>query len=244
MSSKQSIFGRIGQLVRANVNALIDQAEDPEKMLDQLIRDFTANIREAESATAQTIGNLRMLEDDLREDVDAAQEWGRKALAASQKADEFRAGGNTADAEKFDNLAKLALTKQIDHEQQANAARPQIEAQNQVVAQLKDGVNRMKGKLQELTTKRNELAARAKTAQAQVQVNEALGSIDIMDPTSELSRFEDRVRRQEALARGQQELAASSLDAQLSELEDLGQLTEVEARLAALKQGGAGAIEA
>ncbi|MDF2916817.1 MAG: hypothetical protein K0S70_1034, partial [Microbacterium sp.] len=68
--------------------------------------------------------------------------------------------------------------------------------------------------------------------------------IDVLDPTSELGRFEDKVRRQEALAAGKQELAASSLDAQFESLEDVGQLTEVEARLAALKTGGAaGAIE-
>lgn len=243
MSSKQSIFGRISQLVRANVNALIDQAEDPQKMIDQLVRDFSANIQEAEAATAQTIGNLRMLEEDYREDIAAAQEWGRKALIASQRADEMRTAGRMDEADRFDGLAKVALSNQISSENEARAAEPQIQAQTDVVARLKDGVNSMKQKLQQLTQKRNELAARAKTAQAQVQVNDALGSVNVMDPTSELSRFEDQVRRQEALALGQQELAASSLDNQFAQLEDLGQLSEVEQRLAALKSGGApGAI--
>lgn len=239
MSNKQTIFGRISQLVRANINALIDQAEDPEVLIDQLIRDFTANIQEAEAAIAQTIGNLRLLEDDHREDVQAAQEWGAKALAASRKADELRTAGNGGDADKFDNLAKVALSRQIDAENEAKASAPQIAAQTEVVERLKQGLEGLRGQLGKLTAKRTELAARAKTAQAQVQVNEALKSINVLDPTSELSRFEDKVRRQEALARGQQELAASSLDAQFSQLEDLGQLTEVEARLAALKQGGA-----
>ena len=62
--AQSSILGRISQLVRANINAILDSAEDPEKMLDQLVRDFTNNIAEAEEATAQTIGNLRMVEDD------------------------------------------------------------------------------------------------------------------------------------------------------------------------------------
>ena len=74
-----SILGRIGQLVRANVNALLDQAEDPEKMLDQLIRDFTENIREAEEAVAQTIGNLRLLEDDHREARSGAADLKRRS---------------------------------------------------------------------------------------------------------------------------------------------------------------------
>ena len=61
---KQSIFGRIAQLAKANINSLIDSAEDPQKMLDQMVRDNTENIREAEAAVAQTIGNLRLLEKD------------------------------------------------------------------------------------------------------------------------------------------------------------------------------------
>lgn len=107
--SKQTILGRVTQLAKANINALLDQAEDPQKMLDQLIRDYTNNISEAEQAVATTIGNLRMLEADHKEDVEAAAEWGSKALAASKKADELRAAGGAADADKFDNLAKVAL---------------------------------------------------------------------------------------------------------------------------------------
>ncbi|MDQ4503292.1 PspA/IM30 family protein [Sinomonas sp. ASV322] len=237
--AKQSIFGRIGQLAKANINALLDQAEDPQKMLDQMVRDYSNNIAEAESAIAQTIGNLRMLQDDHAEDVKAAQDWGNKALAASRKADEFRSGGNAIDAQKFDNLAKVALQRQISAENEAKAAEPTIASQSEVVDRLKTGLDQMKGKLNELTSKRNELVARSRTAAAQSQVNDALKSIDIMDPTSDVSRFEQKVRREEAKVRGQQELAASSLDAQFNQLEDLGEQTEVEARLAALKQGSA-----
>ena len=86
--AKQSILGRISQLVRANINALIDQAEDPQLMLDQLVRDYTNSIAEAESAVAQTIGNLRLMEQDHAEDIENAADWGRKALAASAKADD------------------------------------------------------------------------------------------------------------------------------------------------------------
>ncbi|MGA7206936.1 MAG: PspA/IM30 family protein [Specibacter sp.] len=237
--TKQSIFGRIAQLAKANINSLLDQAEDPEKMLDQMVRDYKANITEAESAVAQTIGNLRMLEDDYNEDIKAAQDWGSKALAASRKADEYRAAGNPTDAQKFDNLAKVALQRQISSENEAKASAPNIAAQNDVVDKLKTGLTQMQGKLTELSSKRNELIARSKTAQAQTQVHDALKSIDIMDPNSEVSRFEDKIRREEAKVRGQNELAASSLDAQFNSLEDLGEETEVEARLAALKSGGA-----
>jgi len=235
--SKQSIFGRIAQLAKANINALLDSAEDPQKMLDQMVRDYTENIQEAENAIAQTIGNLRMMQEDHDEDVRTAQDWGNKAAAASTKADEFRTAGNAADADKFDNLAKIALQRQITSEQEAKSAEPTIASQQASVDQLKDGLNKMKEKLNQLKSKRDQLVARAKVAEAQSGVNDALKSIDIMDPTSEVSRFEDKVRREEARVRGQQELAASSLDSQFDQLEDLGEQTEVEARLAALKAG-------
>ena len=236
--AKQSIFGRISQLLRANINALIDQAEDPQMMLDQMVRDFTNSIADAEAAIAETIGNLRLLEDDHREDVEAAREWGDKALAASRKADEMRTKGDAADADKFDNLAKIALQRQISAEREATSAEPTIATQTEIVDKLKSGLNGMKDKLGELKNKRSELLARAKVAEAQTKVQDAVGSINELDPTSELGRFEDKVRRQEALAQGKIELAASSLDAQFESLEDLGELTEVEARLAELKAGG------
>ncbi|MDO5750102.1 MAG: PspA/IM30 family protein [Rothia sp. (in: high G+C Gram-positive bacteria)] len=233
--AKQSIFGRIAQLAKANINALLDAAEDPQKMLDQMVRDYTDNIREAEAAIAQTIGNLRLLEQDHAEDVKEAAEWGTKALAASNKADEFRAAGDIANADKFDNLAKIALGKQMQSEKEAKAAEPQIAAQTQVVAQLKDGLSKMHAKLDELKTKRDELNARQKTVQAQAQVADALKAFDVMDPTSEVARFEEKVRREEARVMGQQELAASSIDAQFNDLEELGRQSELDARLAALK---------
>ncbi|MCG7424752.1 PspA/IM30 family protein [Kocuria rhizophila] len=236
--TKQSIFGRIAQLAKANINAIIDSAEDPQKMLDQMVRDYTENIREAESAVAQTIGNLRLLEKDHAEDLQEAQQWGSKALAASNKADEFRAAGKAGEAQKFDNLAKVAIQRQIQSENEARGAEPQIAAQTETVAKLKDGLNTMRGKLQELSAKRDELAARQKTVQAQSQVQDALKSFDVMDPTSEVSRFEDKIRREEARVAGQQELADSSLDRQFEALESMSQQTEIEARLAALKNGG------
>jgi len=237
MASQQSILGRMAQLVRANINALLDSAEDPQLMLDQMIRDYTNSIQEAESAVAQTLGNLRMMEDDMREDQTAAAEWGAKARAASAKADELRVAGATADADKFDNLARLALKKQIDFEQEAASLKPTVESQTAVVAKLREGVDGMKNKLDELKAKRDELVSRARIAEAQNQVQDAIKAVDITDPTSEIGRFEDKIRREEARARGAAELAASTLDAQFEELEDAQQNAEVEARLAGLKTG-------
>jgi len=235
MTEKQTILGRISQLTRANVNAMLDRAEDPQKMIDQLIRDYTNSIIEAESAIAQTIGNLRLAEQDHAADLVAAKDWGTKALAASGRADALRAEGNTVDADKFDNLAKVALGKQISFETEAKDAEPMIASQNEVVEKLKTGLAGMKEKLSDLKQRRDTLVARAKSAEAQSKVQDAVSSINMLDPTSEVSRFEEKVRREEARVAGQAELASSSLDAQFEELETSSADAEIAARLAALK---------
>ena len=93
----------------------------------------------------------------------------------------------------------------------------------------------MKERLADLKVRRDQLVARQKTAEAQAKVADAMGSINIMDPTSELSRYEEKVRRSEAQVMGQQELASSSLESQFAELETDSSAVEIEARLAALK---------
>ena len=240
----QTILGRIGQLLRANVNAILDEAEDPEKMLDQLVRDYTANITEAESAVAQTVGNLRMVEDDEKEARKAVTEWGEKAAVASKKADELRTADKAAEAQRFDDLAKIALQRQLSFEKQVSAYEPQLAQQRELTDQLKAGLNKLKAKREELVQKRNELVSRAKMAKARVQVQQAVKGVSIMDPTSELTRFEDRIHREEAYAKGMEEVAASSLEEQFAQLGSAEDQAEIENRLAELKAGGKKQLQA
>jgi phage shock protein A len=236
--AQTSILGRVSQLLRANINAILDSAEDPERMLDQLVRDFTDNIAEAEDAVAQTIGNLRLLEDDAKEARAAAADWLAKAKAASRRADELRAAGSAAEADRFDELAKIALRRQVSYESQTTTLDTQVAAQTELADKLKDGLNKLRVKREELVQKRDELVARAKMAQAQSTVQETLQSVSVLDPTSELARFEEKVRRQEAQVRGREEVAASSIEQQFESLESAEDELDVEARLAELKSGG------
>jgi phage shock protein A len=236
--SQQSIVGRVMQLARANTHAMIDSAEDPQKVLDQLVRDYTAHISAAEQAIAQTIANLRMIEEDQKEEAKAAQQWGKKAQAASRKADELRAAGSGQDADTFDDLARVALDRQLTAESDVATVQHTIDAQNESVAKLKAGLDQMKVKLHDLKRKRANLVASSRSARSQAQRHDAVNGLDIMDPTSEVSRFEEKVRREEARVRGHEELAASSLDAQFASLDD-GQMAEIENRLQALKAGRA-----
>lgn len=235
--AQSSILGRVSQLVRANINAILDSAEDPEQMLDQLVRDFTNNIAEAEEAVAQTIGNLRLVEDDSREARQASVDWHSKASAASRRAEDLRGQANAAEADRFDDLARIALRRQISYEEQASSLESQAAQQNDLADKLKDGLNKMRVKREELVQKRDELVGRAKMAHAQQQVQQSIRSVSVMDPTSEISRFEERVRRQEAQVRGMEEVAASSLDEQFAQLDAGEDEAEVDTRLAELKSG-------
>ncbi|GAA1406825.1 hypothetical protein AUR04nite_04990 [Glutamicibacter uratoxydans] len=243
MAKKQSIWARIFGIGKANANAAIDALEDPKKMLDQTVRDYTNNIAEAEQAVAQTIGNLRMAEDDLAKAQTEAKDWGSKALAASNKAEEFAAAGDTANQDKFNQLATVAIQRQMAAEKKANALAATVGTQNEVVEKLKAGLNTMQTKRQELVSKRDELVARARNAKTQNQMMDTIKALDINDPSSEISRFEQKIREDEAKVRGAAELAASSLDSQFAALEDLGAATEVEARLAAMKAVNAPAAD-
>lgn len=231
----RTILGRLGQLVRANVNALIDGAEDPERMLDQLVRDFSSSISEAEAAVAQAVGNLRMLEDDREEAREAAEEWGRKAAAAAARADQIRED-DPREGDRFDELAKVALRRQISFERQAESFDQQILQQTEMTDKLKDGLDKIRLKREELVRRRNELVSRAKMAEAQSNVQEAVRGVSVLDPSSELGRFEDRIRREEARVAGMEEITASSIDAQFDELDEMGDDLEVDLRLQALRE--------
>ena len=112
---------------------------------------------------------------------------------------------------------------------------PLLVSQKEMAEQLKAGLAGMKTKLEDLKVKRDQLVARQKTAQAQNQVQETAAKFNLADPTSELNRFEEKIRKQEALAAGRAELASESLENQFAELEKSGSSAEIEARLAALK---------
>ena len=110
------------------------------------------------------------------------------------------------------------------------------------MSRLKSGLEGMRSKLDELESKRDELIARAKMAEAQAGVMDAVKEIDLTDPTSELSRFEEKVRREESEGRRPGGLAASRLDVQFEALEDEEENAEVEARLAELTSGSRAAL--
>ncbi len=214
------IMDRISRLVRANVNEIIDKAEDPEKMLDQILRDMQTNIQTARGQVAAMIAQEKELEADMKETRTLALQWSAKAQRSVE------AGR--------DDLAREALRRKHDNDENARVYAQQFQAQTQMVTKLKGQLRQLESKYQTTMSQRDSLIARQRRAKAQVQVTQSLTTLSPMNPTSELDRMERKIRGQEAQASAMGELASTGFDAQFEELDyDV----EIEEELAALKIG-------
>lgn len=218
------IFDRISRLVRANVNDALDSAEDPEKMLDQLIRDMTEEIRRARGQVAAMIAQEKELAADKAEADRTSSEWGRRAqLAVNQGKDD---------------LAREALRRKRDSDENGRIYEEQLTAQQHTVARLKNQLQELENKLDTMESKRDALVARSRRAKAQQQVNETLGNLPSSGAASEFERFERRIRTTEAKAAASAELADLDNEDEFAALDrDFG----VEDELAALKANRPGA---
>ena len=214
-----NILDRIAQVLRANINDLLDNAEDPEVMLNQILRDMEDSLDKGKSQVAEQIAQEKMMQADL----DAAQknvtEWGKKAELALAK-------------EKED-LAREALRRQADYEEQVEVYEKQLAAQQQAVKKLKADLAALESKYQDARRKKDTLIARAKRVSAQQQIASASAKLSAVDYSSDLARMERRIQEKEARAAARQELDKSSSD---DDFDKLGADDEVEKRLAALKQ--------
>ena len=218
------IMDRLSRLIRANVNDLIDNAEDPEKMIDQILRDMHESISMARAQVAAMIAQEKELEFDAAETKKLAGEWGRKAERA------VTAGK--------DDLAREALRRKRDNEENSAIYSEQLGVQSQAVAKLKDQLRQLEAKYQATLGARDSLIARQRRAKAQRQVAEAIVVFTPLDPSSELDRMERKIRSEEAHAAAALEIGDDSFESQFQALEAE---SDVEDELDALKKSlGAG----
>lgn len=213
------ILDRVSQLVRANVNDLLDRAEDPEKMINQILRDMQENITEARKAVASMIAQEKELEIDLAQTHKLSSEWQRKAERAV-------AAGK-------DDLAREALRRKKDNDENAAVYQQQLTVQEQAVEKLKSQLTALESKYQSTLSQRDSLIARQRRAEAQKKVTASLTTFSPLDPSGDLERMERKIRQNEAQAAAQIEMHDDTLDAQFKEL-DYDQ--DVEDELTALKQ--------
>ena len=216
------LLDRISMLVRSNVNDLLDRAENPEKTLDQVIRDMADAITKAKSQVAETIAQKNLIESNLEQAQRLSNEWGTKAQLAVQKG--------------ADDLAREALRRKKDYDANAQVYASQLASQTEVTDKLKADLRALQSKYEDVVRNREVLIARHRTAQAQQKVQQTAAALQGIDPTSELSRMEEKIRMEEARARASAELNESSLDRRFAQLEAD---PDVEAELAALKTAAA-----
>ena len=224
------ILDRISTILRANINDMLDKSEDPEKMLEQILRDMESQIGEARGAVATMIAQEKELKVDMEENERLTTEWQRKAELALSRDQE--------------DLAREALKRKNQYATNAVTYRHQWEAQVEMVGKLKDQLRQLESKYQTALSQKDVLIARRRRAQAQAQVSKTISGMPKMDAASELDRMERKIRGEEAKASALAELGNDSLESQFAELEeDAG----VEDELAALKakvKGGSPAAAA
>jgi phage shock protein A len=225
------MIDRMARLIRANINDLIDQAEDPEKMIDQILREMHEGIVGARAQVAAMIAQEKELELDAAETQKLAGEWGRKAERA------VTAGK--------DDLAREALRRKRDNEENSKIYAEQLGVQSQAVTKLKDQLRQLEAKYQATLGSRDALVARQRRAKAQRQVAETIVVFTPLDPTSELDRMERKIRSEEAHAMAALEVGDNSFEAQFQALEAESDVEdELEALKKALGTGGTASLPA
>jgi len=213
------LFDRIGRVVRANLNSMVSQSEDPEKILEQAVLDMQNDLIQVRQAVAQAIATQKRTERQASQTQSTAEEWYRRAQLALQKNDEI--------------LAREALTRRQSYQDTANALKSQIEQQSSVVGKLKQNMVALEGKLSEARTKKDMYIARARSAKASQQLNEMLDRVGTHNAMAAFERMEQRVLQLEAQSEAIAELGSGdAIEKQFKALESGG---SVDDELAALK---------
>jgi phage shock protein A len=204
------IFSRLKTVISSNVNDIISKAEDPEKMLNQLVIDMNSQLIESKKAVALAIADEKKLGRDTENQFALAQEWERKAMLA------VNAGK--------DDLAKEALLRKQEYDNAYAEYKKQWDAQKAAVEKLKTTLRELQNKIDEAQRKKNLLVARAKRAEAQEKIQSVVSSVSGNTSAFEaFDRMAAKVDQLEAKADAQAELAdlsaESNLDKKFKELE-------------------------
>ena len=218
-----SIWQRISTLIKSNINALISSAEDPEKILNQLIRDMRQQFIEARKQVAVSIADEKRLKKQYEGELKKAAEWETKAMTAIKA--------------NREDLARQALARKSEHDGLAEQFKEQWVAQKAAADQLKDALTRLNSKIQEASRKKNLLIARQKRAEAQKKIQDTMSGMSDNGAFDTFARMEERVDRTEAEAQAALELSGDiegdALAREFSELE--GSDVAQDDALAALK---------
>jgi phage shock protein A len=199
------LLERVSTLIRANLNDMVDRAEDPEKLIKQIILDMENQYLQVKTQVAVSIADQHMLEKKLRENVEAGGEWMRKAELAVDKSQ--------------DELARAALDRFQTSQKLALSYREQVEDQTAQVETLKTSLIKLEQKLTEAKSKRDLLLARHRRSHAMGKAARASTALGDQSKSAAFDRLGDRVNHTEALASAEVELLSDDVGDKLARLD-------------------------
>jgi len=219
------IFSRLGSLIKSNINDLISKAEDPEKMLNQVLIDMQSSLVEAKKQVAVAIADEKRLQKQLETEQDKGKEWERKAMLAVRAND--------------DNLAREALSRKQEHDNIGSQYQQQWMAQKAAVDKLKDALRLLNNKIEEAKRKKNILVARKKRAEAQKTIASTMSGLTDTSAFDTFDRMSAKIDQLEAEAEAGSELAGEmtgdTLESRFRQLESAPSSPGSDAALLELK---------
>jgi len=220
------IFQKLSTVFKSNINDLISRAENPEKMLNQIILDMRDQLAKAKREVAAAIADERKLKMQLDDEVKQARDWEHRAMLAVK--------------EGRDDLAKQALIRHQEHGERAQVIQQTWQAQAGETENLKGSLRQLNDKIEEAKRKRNLLIAKQKRAQAQRRIHETMSGLSDTSAFEAFNRMADKIEEEErrslAHAEVTEALSGDTLESEFVRLEAGPGGADVEARLAALKQ--------
>ncbi|UOF90906.1 PspA/IM30 family protein [Fodinisporobacter ferrooxydans] len=216
-----SIFGRIKDIVRANINEIISKAEDPEKALNLYIEDAIEQLRQFKVEVSRFEAERIRIAKEIRTCESMISDWHEKAKLAIR--------------EEKEDLARKALEKEQHEQDRLEKLQPQLEQAEKTSAQLKEQLQSLEEKLEEAREKRDDLISRNRLAETQKSLANAVSGLSGDDPLSKFDRMEEKVKAKEAEAEAANVTLQSSLRYEFDELEKQEKKSKVDDALTKLR---------
>jgi phage shock protein A len=200
---------RIKRVISSNLNAFASRAEEPDKILEQLVVEMRGQFAEAKRRVATAIADEKRLARQVMAEQAATTEWDRKARLAIHKGD--------------DELAKKALLRKRHHGGRTEEFTRQHGEQKKATESLKEALHKLNARIEDARRKKDVLIARHQRAQAQKEIHETLAGIGDASTFQTFDRMAAQVDQLEAHGEAVQELAEEfrpdDLEAEFARLE-------------------------
>jgi phage shock protein A len=220
------IFDRLASLLKSNINDLISSAENPEKMLNQIIVDMRDQLVKAKQQVAAAIADEKRLRDQADTEFKQAQDWEQKAMLAIR--------------EGRDDLAKQALVRQTEHMTHAQQLDLTWQAHQSETEKLKSSLRDLNDKIEEAKRKKNLLLARQRRAQAQKRIAETMSGMSEKSAFEAFARMEEKIEQNERMIKASSEIdeefSGDRLQSDFKQLEKVAGSASADSQLLALKQ--------